>query len=100
MATKPGERRLQILQTLAEMLETPKGRKSPPLRWRPNWNAPKRRSTATSQQGPDVRRPDRIHRTKPVQCDQPDHFRGNRRFQANRTDHRPVATLRPEESRA
>ena len=25
MATKPGERRLQILQTLAEMLETPKG---------------------------------------------------------------------------
>lgn len=27
MATKPGERRLQILQTLAEMLETPKGEK-------------------------------------------------------------------------
>ena len=25
MATKPGERRLQILQTLAEMLEAPKG---------------------------------------------------------------------------
>ena len=27
MASKPGERRLQILQTLAEMLETPKGEK-------------------------------------------------------------------------
>jgi TetR/AcrR family transcriptional regulator len=27
MATKPGERRLQILQTLASMLETPKGEK-------------------------------------------------------------------------
>jgi TetR/AcrR family transcriptional regulator len=27
MATKPGERRLQILQTLAEMLEAPKGEK-------------------------------------------------------------------------
>ena len=27
MAIKPGERRLQILQTLAEMLETPKGEK-------------------------------------------------------------------------
>ena len=27
MATRPGERRLQILQTLAEMLETPKGEK-------------------------------------------------------------------------
>lgn len=27
MATQPGERRLQILQTLAEMLETPKGEK-------------------------------------------------------------------------
>ena len=27
MATKPGERRLQILQTLAAMLETPKGEK-------------------------------------------------------------------------
>lgn len=27
MANKPGERRLQILQTLAEMLETPKGEK-------------------------------------------------------------------------
>lgn len=27
MATKPGERRLKILQTLAEMLETPKGEK-------------------------------------------------------------------------
>ena len=27
MATKPGERRLQILQTLAEMLQTPKGEK-------------------------------------------------------------------------
>ena len=27
MATKPGERRLQILQTLAEMLETPKSEK-------------------------------------------------------------------------
>ncbi len=27
MATKPGERRLQILQTLAQMLETPKGEK-------------------------------------------------------------------------
>ena len=27
MATKPGERKLQILQTLAEMLETPKGEK-------------------------------------------------------------------------
>ena len=27
MAVKPGERRLQILQTLAEMLETPKGEK-------------------------------------------------------------------------
>ena len=27
MATKPGERRLQILQALAEMLETPKGEK-------------------------------------------------------------------------
>ena len=27
MATKPGERRMQILQTLAEMLETPKGEK-------------------------------------------------------------------------
>lgn len=27
MATKPGERRLQILQTLAGMLETPKGKK-------------------------------------------------------------------------
>jgi TetR/AcrR family transcriptional regulator len=27
MAAKPGERRLQILQTLAEMLETPKGEK-------------------------------------------------------------------------
>ena len=27
MATKPGERRLQILQTLAGMLETPKGEK-------------------------------------------------------------------------
>src|SRR5580704_12847359 len=27
MATKPGERRLQILQTLAAMLETPRGEK-------------------------------------------------------------------------
>ena len=27
MAAKPGERRLQILQTLASMLETPKGEK-------------------------------------------------------------------------
>jgi TetR/AcrR family transcriptional regulator len=27
MASKPGERRLQILQTLAAMLETPRGEK-------------------------------------------------------------------------
>ena len=27
MATKPGERRLQILQTLAAMLENPRGEK-------------------------------------------------------------------------
>jgi hypothetical protein len=69
---KPGERKLQILQTLAEMLENPKGEKIttaalaaqarlfgsgalPPLR----------------QQGADVRRPDRVHRIQPVFSHQP-----------------------------
>ncbi len=48
MATKPGERRLQILQTLAEMLQTPKGKRLPPPPWQQDWNAPKQHSIATS----------------------------------------------------
>ena len=39
MASKPGERRLQILQTLAAMLETPRGEKVTTAAWktRPSW---------------------------------------------------------------
>ena len=48
MASKPGERRLQILHTLAEMLETPKGEKITTAPWLAAWTVPKLRSIATS----------------------------------------------------
>ena len=47
-STKPGQRKLQILQALAAMLEHPKGERSPPRRWPPSWRCRKRRCTATS----------------------------------------------------
>ena len=67
MASKPGERRLQILQTLATMLETPRGEKvttaalaSSPRRLRGGAISPLR------QQGADVRGTDRVHRNDAV----------------------------------
>ena len=38
---KPGERKLQILQTLAEMLETRRAKRSPPLPSPPSWIVPR-----------------------------------------------------------
>ena len=59
-AEQARQRRLQILQTLAEMLETPRGEKSPPPPWRPARLLRGRALPAFRQQSPDVRRPDQF----------------------------------------
>ena len=77
---RTGERKTQILQTLAQMLENPasekvttacageaarsfRGRALPPFQ----------------RQGADVRRPDRVHRADAVRAHQQDHDRGEER---------------------
>ncbi len=91
---KPGARKLQILQTLATMLEDPKGEKVttaalaarlgrvrsgavPPLR----------------QQGPDVRRPDRVHRDDGLRADQRDQHARDVRSEAGAVDRRDAARV-------
>jgi hypothetical protein len=54
-STKPGERKHQILQTLAAMLENPKGEKSPPQPCGKRWRCLKGRFISSfRQQSADV----------------------------------------------
>ena len=71
MATKPGERRLQILQTLAAMLENPRGERVTTAALAAT---PERFGggalPAFREQGADVRGTDRVHRVDAVHADQ------------------------------
>ena len=76
MATKPGERRLQILQTLAAMLENPRGEKVTTAALAAQARRFRGRALpALRQQGADVRGPDRVHRDDAVLAGQQDRAR-------------------------
>jgi TetR/AcrR family transcriptional regulator len=71
---KPGERRVQILQALAAMLEQPGGERITTAAFGRSAGGERGGSVPSlCEQGTDVRGLDRVHRTIGVLADQPDH---------------------------
>ncbi len=100
MASKPGERRLQILQTLAAMLETPRNERITTAALASRLDVSEAAlyrhfaSKAQMFEGPD-----RIHRDDAVLAGQPHHGGVHRRRRAGDADGGRAARLRGKESR-
>ena len=97
---KPGERRIQILQTLAAHARA--ARRRAHHHRRAGRQARRQRSRAVPplrQQGADVRGPDRVHREQRVHAGQPDRRARDRRRRAGAQGAHRAAAVRREEPR-